>query len=78
MTWENTKRITVKARKRSTWHQTRMDAEPTQKRKLSAACQWLISEAWQANQLDHALDHVLTFIDQIRKENRHDRDDHGA
>ncbi len=77
MTWANTKRVRVKQGRRAAWHQQRIAEAGSEKRALSAACQWLISEAWLAGCLPDALDHVLTYIDQLRKEARHD-DDNGA
>ncbi len=79
MTWENTARARRRAKRQADWHQTRIDAAPTSKKRLSAACQWLVSEAWRTDQLHQVLDQVLDMIHQLRaKEARHDRDDHNA
>lgn len=78
MTWENAKRDRAKAKRRRGWHEQRIAQAPTQKQKLSAACQWLISEAWLSDVLDDALGYVMTYVHELRKEAQHDRHDHAA
>lgn len=78
MTWENTKRARSKARRRHDYHQQRITDAGTQKQKLSAACQWLISEAWLAGNLDDAHTYVMTYINELREEAHDDRHDHAA
>lgn len=41
-------RAETSRRKRGAWHAARVAAEDTPRRKLSAECQWLISEASKA------------------------------
>ncbi|GAA0494595.1 hypothetical protein Ade02nite_20040 [Paractinoplanes deccanensis] len=73
MTWTNTKRVRRELRRRSDYHQERMAQAATSKQRLSAACQWLISEAWQAGRVAYAEQLVLEAINRIRKEaNHHD------
>lgn len=78
MTWENAKRARAKARRRQDWHEQRIADAATQKQKLSAACQWLISEAWLAGVLEDAHTYVMAYINELREEARNDRNDHAA
>jgi hypothetical protein len=68
VTWENTKRVKAKARRRRDLHESRIAAAPTQKQKLSAACQWLISEAWRADSINDAVAYVLAYVHELREE----------
>lgn len=79
MTWANTTRTDRKARRRRKWHEDRIDHAGTEKRKLSAACDWLVSEAWQAGRVAEVLEYVLTKVHELREEkSHHDRDDNAA
>lgn len=78
MTWENSKRVRKKSKNRERWHADRIAEADTKKVKLSAACQWLISEAWRAGVLDDALNYVMTYINELREEDTNDRDNHAA
>lgn len=79
MTWENTTRRRRLARRRSDYHQQRIKESDTTKQKLSAACQWLISEAWSAGLVEEVHQWVLQKVHDVRKEEQHhDRDDHAA
>ncbi len=78
MTWENGLRERRRARRRQQAHEQRIADAPTSKKRLSAACQWLISEAWLAGTVDDALQHVLTYVHELRKGAGHDRADDAA
>ena len=68
MTWTNTKRIKARSKPRRDHHQKRITEAPTAKQRLSARCQWLISEADQAGVLADAETYIQTYIDELRKE----------
>ncbi len=78
MTWENGVRERRKARRRADLHEQRIANAPTSKKRLSAACQWLISEAWLAGRVDDAVQHVLDLIHELRKGADDDRADSAA
>lgn len=79
MSWENGKRDKRKAENRRQYHEKRISEAPTPRKQLWVACAWLVSEAWQAGLLDQALDHVLTYIHDLRvKEETDDRHDYAA
>lgn len=79
MTWENTIRPRRKASRRATLHQQRIDTAETSKKRLSAACQWLIAEAWQSDQVDDAFEYVMTRVHELRKgASGNDRTDNAA
>jgi hypothetical protein len=68
VTWENTKRIKTRSKTRRDWHQKRIKEAQTAKQRLSARCQWLISEANLAGVLNDADLYIQTYIDELRKE----------
>lgn len=79
MTWANTIRAKAKAKRRSDWHQTRIDDARTGKARLWAACSWLVSEAIKSGRLDEAFEHVITKVHDIRQEEiDDDRNDYAA
>lgn len=76
MTWDNRVRARRKTAKRRRFHEGRIASAPTEKRKLSAACDWLVSEAWKADLLEDVREYVLKKIREIRGEEAgDDRDD---
>ena len=79
MTWDNAKRVKRKAENRRRHHEDQIAAAPTPRRRLWAACGWLVSEAWHAGVIDQALDYVLTYVHDLRaKEESHDDYDYAA
>jgi hypothetical protein len=48
--------------------QKRVDDADTSKGRLSAACQWLMAEAWASEQVPQATDAVLAEVRRIRGE----------
>jgi hypothetical protein len=77
VTWINTKRARRKARRSSEYHLRRIQTAETSRQKLSAACGWLISEAWQAGRVAEVHGWVIDKVHELRKE-ASKRDDHAA
>lgn len=78
MTWENSRRGDRKADNRRRYHQGRVDQARTSKERLWAACSWLVVEAWKTGVLDEAVDHVLTYIHDLRAKEEHRDHDYAA
>ncbi|GIM88728.1 hypothetical protein [Paractinoplanes toevensis] len=73
MTWENTLRERRRAKRRKDHHEQVIAKADTSRKKLSAACGWLITEAWQAGRIAEVHAWVLEKVHEIRKEaNRRD------
>lgn len=68
MTWTNTLRQRRETRRRTDYHEERIASADTTKKKLSAACQWLISEAWAAGLVDEVHHWVVEKVHDVRKE----------
>ena len=68
MTWTNTKRARDKAKRRRDHHDLRIAQADTSRKKLSAACGALISEAWQADRITEIHDWVMQKVHELRKE----------
>nr|WP_221374431.1 hypothetical protein [Actinoplanes polyasparticus] len=68
MTWTNTKRARSKAERRRDHHEDRIKTADTSRKKLSAACGWLIAEAWQAGLTAEIHAWVLEKVHELRKE----------
>lgn len=75
MTWANSVRERRKARRRADWHQGRIDTADTAKKRLLAACNWLVSEAWKAGRTDDVFEYVITKVHDLREGAGDDRSD---
>lgn len=68
MTWANTKRAKTKAQRRRDYHDQRIAHADTSRKKLSALCGALISEAWLAGRVPEIHDWVTEKVHELRKE----------
>ncbi len=74
MTWENAKRTRAKVKRRRDYHDHRIATADTSRKKLSALCGALISEAWQAGRIDEIHTWIGSKLHELRKEaTSHDR-----
>lgn len=77
--WINNKRAKRKADNRRRHHEALIEAAPTVRQKVWAACGWLVSEAGHANRLDDAFEAVMSKVHEIREEEQaDDRDNYAA
>ncbi|GAA0528974.1 hypothetical protein GCM10010172_07000 [Paractinoplanes ferrugineus] len=73
MSWENTVRERRRGRRRKDHYEGKIAGADSSRKKLSAACDWLITEAWEAGIVGEIHGWVIDKVHEIRKEaNRRD------